>query len=161
MTDRAITSPDLQAVFRFFGAPALAYFHRHRAVPPACVLTWLDEGQPAVRRVHQFPADLLAPLMRDARGRHQLASSITAMLAPGQGADLVPPRPRPHLVVQVLLANVDIGGVTSEVLLLLAHERGLTHASAIPVDAAAGIAELPAMFDVTSTPVGAETMPEE
>jgi hypothetical protein len=158
MTDYPVTAADLQAVFRFFGAPALAHFHRHQSVPPACVLAWLVEGEDGARRVHrvhQFPTDLVAGLMRNEQGRGQLAAAIGAMLDPEGQAALLPPGPRPHLVVQVMQTRTDVAGVPAEVLLMLAHEHGVTHAAAVVLEEGV-VPELPALFDVTSTPVGTQ-----
>jgi len=152
MFERAITAPDLQAVFRFFGKPALAYFQSNNVVPPACVLTWLAEASASVERLHQFPTDLVVKLMQSAEGRGQLASAISAMFNPDAPAGLMPPGPMPHLVVQVMLTSTRVGGVDVEVLLMLAHERGLTHTAAVVVNEGKAPV-LPEMFDITSTPV--------
>lgn len=156
MSDRQVTAADLQAVFNFFGAPALAYFRENRTIPPACALVWLAPDAPAIGRLNQFPTQDIVKLMQDDTGRQKLAYAINAMFDPDHTHANLLPGERQHLVVQVMLANTDVGGVQQEVVLMLAHARGVTHVTAVVVDPATGAAEMPEMFDITSTVVSAE-----
>jgi hypothetical protein len=156
MSDRLISAADLQAVFKFFGTQAVSYFRANRTVPPACALVWLAPDAPAIKSLTQFPTDEIVKLMRDDAGRQKLAYAINAMFDPGHTEAHLLPGERQHLVVQVMLANTDVAGVVQEVVLLLAHARGVTHVAAVVVDPSTGAAELPDMFDITTTVVGSD-----
>lgn len=156
MSDRQVSAADLQAVFKFFGARALEYFRENRTIPPACALVWLAPDTPAIGKLNQFPTEDIVKLMQDDAGRQKLAYAINAMFDPEHTHANLLPGERQHLVVQVMLANTSVVGVQQEVVLMLAHARGVTHVTAVVVDPMTGAAELPDMFDITSTIVAAE-----
>lgn len=158
MTERQISAADLQAVFRFFAAPTLDYFRQAKTVPPACALVWLAADAPAVRSINQFPTHEIATLLQTEAGRAKLAYAITAMFDPEKTSEMLLPGERQHLVVQVVLANTEVAGVQQEVVLMLAHARGVTHATAVVVDPVSGACEMPEAFDITSTPVESEAV---
>lgn len=153
MTTRFIHDADLQAVFRFFGSMTLVHYRHHQVIPPACVLVWLESDTSAIAGLHQFPAPEISSLLQDESGRQALAYSIQAMLDPAREQSAAPAGRRPHLVVQVLHARTSVmdaaGGPEQEVMLMLAHVAGTTHATAVPLLHP----ELPAQFDITATDV--------
>jgi hypothetical protein len=161
MSDRYVSAADLQAVFQFFGAQALTYFRENRTIPPACALVWLAPDAAAIGKLNQFPTEEIVKLMQDDTGRQKLAYAINAMFDPEHTNANLLPGERQHLVVQVMLANTDVGGVQQEVVLMLAHAWGVTHVTAVVVDPLTGAAELPKMFDITTTVVAEDPAPEK